>query len=426
MRQWMTKRRWLGLACVALVVGLGLGWPHLVHASDTKSDTGAPTEEARSLPVETMTVAETDRFRTERAYTGRVEARRVADLAFERSGLLLDVTVDEGDAVKAGQPLARLDVRELEFDHKSAVAERDAARARLDEMRAGPRKQTIAAAREVVQDLKSQVDLAQGRMNRRVQLQKSNGNAISDEALEEAEFILLSTKARAARAALVLEELEAGTRKEVIAAQEASVRRLDARIASIDVALEKSVLHAPFAGTIAARRADEGAVLSPQKALLTLIESGALEARIGVPPDDAQRLKIGSAAKVRVAGRTIEATLRARHPQIDKATRTQLHIFDLNSVPNGIVRGQLARIELEVEIASKGLWVPISALVRAPRGLWACYVVGDDHLITRREVSVLHSDGGRVYVRGTLRDGERIVKSGAHRVVEGQRVRTEG
>ena len=98
----------------------------------------------------------------------------------------------------------------------------------------------------------------------------------------------------------------------------------------------------------------------------------------------------------------------------------------VTDAPAGVVRGQLARIELDVEIAAKGLWVPHSALVRAPRGLWACYVVGDDGVVTRREVSVVHTDGGRVYVRGTLRGGERIIRSGAHRVVAGQRVRVEG
>ena len=73
-----------------------------------------------------------------------------------------------------------------------------------------------------------------------------------------------------------------------------------------------------------------------------------------------------------------------------------------------------------------GIWVPATALVRAPRGLWACYVVGEDGLVARREVSVVHTDGARVYVRGTLRSGERVIRSGAHRVVQGQHVAVEG
>jgi len=427
MRQFMTKRMGLGLGAGILIAGLGFGWPHIARASGSADeDPAASGAQARALPVEIMTVEETDRFATKRVYTGRVEARRVADLAFERSGLLLDVSVDEGSPVIEGQALARLDTRELDLDRRSAVAERDAASAKLKEMRAGPRAQTIEAAREVVKDLESQVELARRKQARRVELNTTNGNAIADEALEEVEYILLSSKARAARGRQILGELEAGTREEVIAAQDAVVRRLDARIESIDLAIEKSVLRAPFAGTIAARHADEGAVPSPQTPLLTLVESDTLEARIGVPPDDARQLPDGAKAKVRVGNHTIDAILRGRRPQIDEATRTQRHIFDLTDAPAGVVRGQLARIELDVEIAAKGVWVPHSALVRAPRGLWACYVVIDDGIVARREVSVVHTDGGRVYVRGTLRGGERLIRSGAHRVVAGQRVRVEG
>jgi len=435
MRQFMTKRRWHGLGAGVLVAGLGFGWPHLVRtsgaeaadrATEMAAEPAATGDQARALPVQTRTVDATDRFETTRTYTGRVDARRVADLAFERSGLLLEVTVDEGTPVQPGQILARLDTRELDLERKSAIAERDAARAKLDEMRKGPRAQTIEAAREVVRDLESQMELARRRMERRVDLNNRNDSAIADEEIEEVQFILLSTKARAARARQVLEELEAGTRKEVIAAQDARVRRLDARIASIDLAITKSVLLAPFAGTIAARHADEGAVPSPQTPLLTLVESGTLEARIGVPPDDARHLQIGSTATVHVAGQAVAARLRSRAPQIDEATRTQRHIFELMDVPAGIVRGQLARIELKVTIMSKGIWVPQTALVRAPRGLWACYVVGDDGIVARREVTVIHTDETRVFVRGTLRDGERLIRTGAHRVVAGQRVQAEG
>ncbi|MHC4937833.1 MAG: efflux RND transporter periplasmic adaptor subunit [Planctomycetota bacterium] len=413
----MTNRRNVRIAFALAAIVLVFALPRLVDASGP-----APVVETnRPLPVEVMPAEAAQRFTTRRTYTGRLDARRVAALAFERIGLLREVNVDEGARVNAGDPLAVLDTRELELDRRSAVAERDGAAAQLAEMKAGPRKQTIEAARQVVRDLEAQEEIARRKLKRRNEL---SANAISEEAVEEAEFFRNSVSARLVRAREILAELEEGTRKEKIEAQEALVRRLDARIANIDVALTKSVLKAPFKGTIAARRADEGAVLSPNQPLLELVEADALEARIGLPPDEAVRLPLGAEAEVLVAGKRVSAVLRARHPQIDAATRTQLHIFRLVDAPRGVVRGQVARVELDVEVESDGIWVPHSALVRAPRGLWAAYVV-ENGVVARREVSVVHTDGSMVFVRGTLRAGETLIRSGAHRVVVGQRVHVE-
>ena len=61
------------------------------------------------------------------------------------------------------------------------------------------------------------------------------------------------------------------------------------------------------------------------------------------------------------------------------------------------------------------------------RGLWAVYVAdaadGETAVLERRELEVLHQEADRVFVRGTLADGERVVVGGRHRLVPGQRVR---
>ena len=80
--------------------------------------------------------------------------------------------------------------------------------------------------------------------------------------------------------------------------------------------------------------------------VLQSIESDVLEARIGLPMQDAGRLAIGTMVTLDIGGTPVEATLRARHPQLDEATRTQLHIFRLEDAPKSIVRGQIVRVTL--------------------------------------------------------------------------------
>ena len=58
------------------------------------------------------------------------------------------------------------------------------------------------------------------------------------------------------------------------------------------------------------------------------------------------------------------------------------------------------------------------------RGLWAAYVVEEDGggrpVVRRQDVEVLHTDGQRTLVRGTLIPGDRVITAGTHRVVPGQ------
>ena len=88
--------------------------------------------------------------------------------------------------------------------------------------------------------------------------------------------------------------------------------------------------------------------------------------------------------------------------------------------------GAVARIELGREVESPGFWLPITSLTRGSRGLWSVYAVarmGDGkQIVSRRSVEVIHTEGERARVRGTLDDGDLVISDGTHRVVPGQRV----
>jgi hypothetical protein len=64
----------------------------------------------------------------------------------------------------------------------------------------------------------------------------------------------------------------------------------------------------------------------------------------------------------------------------------------------------------------------MTSLSESERGLWSVYVLGVDDIVERRLVEVLHTEAKRVYVRGTLRDGDLVVSTGVQRIVPGQSV----
>lgn len=378
------------------------------------------------VPVEVVKLKPVDTFVRQRSYTGQVVAARTSELAFERSGKLLNVTVDEGDSVRESMVLANLDTRHLEVVRLQLQAERNAAQAKLDEFKAGPRPQTIAVAEAEVRQLSAKLKNLKADHARNESLLKRN--AISKSVFEASQYDVEQQQAQLDAAQSRLSELQEGTRKEQIAAQTAVVATLDASLADNQVDLEDAVLKAPFSGRISKRYADEGTVISPNTPLFRLVEDQKLEAHIGVPVEMAQSLEPGKRQQVQLNGKTYEAKLKAILPELDPVTRTQEVVLALNSeASKTLVPGQVIRIAISEPVQMQGFWLPLSALARGERGLWSAYAVikgkrENETILEKRQIEVLHTEGDRVLVRGTLQAGDQIVTDGIHKLANRQPV----
>lgn len=429
-RQFLTKSVIFALFALLLV----LAWRLPSLRAKAESDVaGQPSQaQARLLPVETFTLEALTAYRATRAYTGQVVARQTSDLSFERTGKLVELAVDEGDRVTRDMILATLDTQALRATQRQLQAQRAQALARLAEMQSGPRHETIEAARAQVHEQRAELALAGLQRRRRQQL--VDKGVIAREEFDAADAGVKTWQARLDAAQRRLDELLAGTRREQIQAQEALVPQFDARLAALAIDLDKSVLKAPFAGKVARRLADTGMVVSAGQALFRLVEDTRPEVHVGLPPHVAAALTPGSRQSVRIGPAVHQAQIARILPELDPATRTVLAVLTL-SLPGEserqhvVVPGQVARLDLQETIDTPGFWLPLTALTKGERGLWACYALvpdaeGDASTLRTesRLVEILHTDNSRVFVRGLLQAGERVVKTGTHRLVAGQRV----
>ena len=384
-----------------------------------------------ALPVETVTVTLVDSYQESRFYAGNIVPRRTSELGFEYSGNITRIAVKEGDIVAAGTPLAYLDSRELEASLNELRARRSQAVARLKEMQAGPRSETIAAAKARVKDLNEQLELASLKSQRRESLYTEG--AISREQLDENVSNRQAIQARLESAQSQVDELLAGTRSEQIEAQQSSVRQIDASITKLKIQLEKNVLKAPFSAIVARKLIDEGTVVDANQPVMRLVENKALEARIGVPVNINDRVSIGSKQQLNIGQKSYEAEVTSFLPEVDSDTRTVTAVLTLDESIGEVSPGQVAKLQLSTKVDTSGYWLPTTALLQGGRGLWYCYALGKPtndaatnknnvFQVARQEVEVLYTKDDRVLVRGTISAGDRIILSGTHRIVVGQLV----
>ena len=311
------RSKLLGIAVLlgsgTLLIGLDLG-------IDTRSQAASEPIDTTSMAVSVSTVRMQASYVITQSFIGRVEAARSSDLGFEIAGLVTGVLTDEGLPVKSGQALARLDSARFRSKRGELIAQRDQARAQLEEMINGPRREDIAEARADVEQWQARFELVRlthDRVRTAIEL-----NAVSSQEWDEARLNLAAVAAQLRAAQQRLAELEAGTRIERIEAQAALVRQLDSQIGTIEVDLDKSQLYAPFAGHISKRFVDEGHVIAAGEPVLRLLEDADLEVRVGVAREAAALLSAGGLASVSVAGNPLQARVKAVLPDRERQTRT--------------------------------------------------------------------------------------------------------
>ncbi len=319
-----------------------------------------------------------------RTYGGVSMARRAADLGFKHGGEIAEIRRDWGDQIRAGEKLASLKSASFDASLANAQAELELATANL------------AASQ-------AQLDIS-ARTEQRLLDLKARGH-IAVQLLDEA---TAAQRTRAAQHAVAL----------------AGLQRARAQVQGARVALAESLILAPFSGVIQTRYLDPGAQVKPGEPVLRLIETSGMEARVGVPENVAPSLRREGKYTLLWQDEKLASDLIALLPEIDASTRTQTAVFTLpdSRVPVGAV----VTLQLPYSLDIPGYWVPLAALGEAERGLWSVYVANSEDIAERRLVEVMHTESSEALVRGTLRDGDRLITSAANRLVPGQRVSVVG
>jgi HlyD family secretion protein len=228
--------------------------------------------------------------------SGTVEATE-ADLGFHVSGRVLEVTASEGDAVSAGQELARLDLAELEAVHDGAAAQLSASEARLRELVRGARAEEITQAEAALASTLEREDDARRDAERTRNL--FQGGALSRQALERAETALGVAEAARVQAEQALALVREGPRAETIEGQRALVEQARANLARAAATLANAVIVAPFPGRVTVRHRGPGETVAPGAPVLTLLDPDDRWVRIYVREDEIGRVRIGMSAEIR-------------------------------------------------------------------------------------------------------------------------------
>jgi HlyD family secretion protein len=229
---------------------------------------------------------------------GNVDIRQVS-LAFDGSGRISEIHVEEGDVVRAGTVLARLDTRTLELQADQAAAQIEVQEQTLRRVRNGSRPQEVEQARSRFAAVRADQSRAQQDLARLQGISdKTRGRGVSKQDLDRAESAVQTTSARVDEARDALRLLEAGSRVEDIGTAEAQVKASRAQLALLRHQIELGELKAPVDGVVRSRLLEPGDIASPQRPVFTLALMKPKWVRVYIAEPDLGKVKTGQAARV--------------------------------------------------------------------------------------------------------------------------------
>lgn len=364
------------LALLALLAGGGL-------VAGCSGGGDAPVAQAASAaPARTLELATADVVTAEK----RVLARRLpisgsltplvqSQIKARVAGEVLAVTRREGEPVRRGELLVRIDTRSQEA--------------------------LVASQRAALE--KARADLGIARLN-----------------VENSERLL----AKKFIAQNVLD-----TQRSVYEAALAGVKLAEAQLRLAEIGLADAEVRAPFDAVVARRFAEPGEKVSSDSPLLELVDLSRLELQAAAPAADTPAIAAGQLARVRVDGfgeRVFDARLERINPVTEQGSRQILLYLAIDNADRALRGGMFAQGELVIDRSEPVLAIPAAA-VQTEAGVAHAWVI-DGGVLERRQLALgaAWDAEGLVEVRSGLEAGARLVGVGIDGLAPGVAVTVTG
>ena len=289
---------------------------------DADKATPAPAAPAAvQVGAENVVVVKRDTIVSGPIISGELQPAREATIRAELGGSVTEVTVEEGQTVRVGTLLGRIDTRTLEDARLSAAS--------------------------AVRSAENQL-------------------AVAQRELERADT-LVNAGAVAAR--------EVDVAKQNVTAAEAQVADTRSRLMSATRQLEDAVIRSPINGVLARRAVNRGDVVTVGTELFAVIDPSSMRLEASVPSESLSELKVGATVLFQVRGYTqqFEGRVERIAPQADPTTRQVTIYVAIPNTGGRLVAGLYAEGRV-VSQSAEGLVVPSNAVNTTGTPAWALRV----------------------------------------------------
>jgi multidrug efflux pump subunit AcrA (membrane-fusion protein) len=331
--------------------------------------------------------------------------------------------VQRGAHVKAGQLLATLENSDLAAAVTDNQGSFDAADATYQTSIKATVPEDYQKAQLDLAQAKANLDLNQSIVASRKQLFAQG--AIPGRDLDTSLAALVQAEAAYDAAKQHLDAMKAVSREAALRAAKGELESARGKFQGAEAALSYSEIRSPIAGVVTDRPLYAGETAASGAALITVMDTSALLAKIHLSQPQAQLLKTGDPASVAVPGLPdpIPGKINLISPALDPGSTT-VEIWVRLENPKGTLRpGAAVHVSIAGRTAPKAVVVPSESIVIASSGKSTVMVIGSDGVAHQTPVETGIADAGLTQILTGLPAGQQVVTTGAASLDDGTHVK---
>lgn len=337
-----------------------------------------------------------------RSANGTLEALTDSNVSAQTGGQVVQILKREGDRVKQGEVIVRLDETSTRQQLENARLSLQSAEVNL--------RQSTNQTPETLSTQQARLNSARISLQRAQQQFESNQRlfelgGVSQTDLQNSRSQLKSAKAdlEAAEANLA-QTNRAGS--EILESRRIAVAQARNQVEQLETTLSRAQIRAPFSGKIAELNVSLGEYVNAGGRVFRIVDEESLRVAFTVSPTDAGGLKVGSGLTYQVDGRRFEGRVQRSAQSAGSNRLVQIYgRFVGGQEIAALTAGSSVQVAYNLALAG-GIIVPTGAL-QTLEGQTSVFVIKGQS-ITRRKVQVIGESGGRVAVGG-LEAGTQIV-----------------
>jgi HlyD family secretion protein len=331
--------------------------------------------------------------------------------------------VQRGSKVKAGQVLAILENRDLTAQALDNRGQYNAAEATYD-------MQTKA---QVPEDYKkAELDLAQAKAQLQLQQEITTSRkklleegAIPGRDYDTAAAALVQARSAYHTALNHLTSLQRVSREATLQQAKGQLSSAKGKYLAAEAQVSYSEIRTPISGVVTDRPLFPGETANSGSALVTVMDTSSLLAKVHLSQIAAQRLKLGDDASVLIAGvdDPVPAKVSLVSPALDPGSTTLEVWLRVSNKDGKYKAGTPVRTSIVGRTIARAVKVPLSAILTAEDGSKSVMVIGADGAAHRKPVQVGINDGQEVQISEGLTGSETVITTGAYGLDEGTKVK---
>ncbi|MBK95859.1 MAG: efflux transporter periplasmic adaptor subunit [Planctomycetaceae bacterium] len=363
---------------------------------------------------------------------GIVHASKTARVGAAVDGRIAEFLVEEGDIVKAGQPLVKLQTAILEFQLLGAKAELALREAELEELVAGTTKEELAASLANLRAAEAARKFSDWNFTR-IEKLFQDGQVVSETEFQQAQANKQRDEQLYQAAASTHQINIRGPRAELITQARARVSSQTAVLNSFEEQLRRHTITSPFNGYVTIKHSEQGQWVTKGEVVVQIIKLDEVDIVVNVTADHVTKLELGDQVRIDIphgSDELVFGDVFAIVPEADSQSRTfpvKIRVSNEDGKSGPVLKaGMLAKVELPVGEPKKMLMAPKDAIVLNGNKRTMFVVDSKTKAVSEVAVELGVSNGELIEVTGGIQAGQLVVIRGNERLKPGQIVAIVG